>query len=55
MNRQQALYSIIGLVFGAKLGYEVSGFIGYESIGAVVGAALVAALGLAYNYFIFSD
>ena len=55
MNRKQSLYSIIGLLFGAKLGYEVSGFIGYEITGAVVGAALVAAIGSAYNYFIFSD
>lgn len=51
MNRQQALYSIIGLIFGALLGYEVSGFVGYESIGAAVGATL----GSAFNYFKFSD
>ena len=51
MNREQVLYSIIGLVFGALLGYEISGFLGYEQIGAVLGAVI----GLAFNYFKFSD
>jgi len=51
MENQQAIYSVIGLVFGALLGYELLGFAGFEEIGAVIGALT----GSAFNYVKFAD